>query len=62
MFVFPCTSADVEKVILSMANKRCGIDYILVNTYKILTENRIGVIAYEIHFLSVQGTLTDRFN
>ena len=61
MFVTPCSSFDVEKVILSMANKRCGLDNIPIKIYKFFVEKLSGVIAYVFNLSIEQGIFPDRF-
>ena len=46
MFVTPCSLADIEIVNLSIANKRCGLDNILVKIYKHFVHKIGSVIAF----------------
>ena len=55
MFVNPCSSVHVEKVILSMANKRCNLDNILVKIYKFLVEKLSGDFACVFNLSFEQG-------
>ena len=61
MFVTLCSLFDFKKVILSMANKRCGHDNIQVKIYKFLFEKVNGVIAYVFNLSTDQGIFPNRF-
>ena len=50
MSITSCSSVDVKKVILSMANKRCGLDNVPVKIYKFLVEKLRDVIAFVFNF------------
>ena len=61
MIVTQCSSVDVKKVILSMANKRCGLENITVKIETFLVEKLSGVIAYVFNLSIEQGIFPDRF-
>ena len=42
-----------------MGSKRCGLDIILVKTYKLLVEKLSGVIAYVFNLSNKQGIFPD---
>ena len=61
MCVTPCSSADVEKFNLSMANKGCGLDKVPVKIFKLLVEKLGCVIAYVFNLSTDQGIFPNRF-
>ena len=61
MFETPCSSADIEKVILSLANKRCGLDNVPVKICKFSVEKVGGLIANICSLTIDQGIFPDRF-
>ena len=59
MFVTSCSSAEVDKVFLSMANKRCGLGNITLKIYIFFIEKLSGVIAYVFKLSSEQAILRE---
>ena len=46
MFVAPCSSVDVKKLIFYRANKRCGLDEYPDKVEKVIIEKPIDMIAF----------------
>ena len=61
MFITPCSSVDVKKVIFSIDNKRCGLDNIPVKFYKFLVEQLSCVIVYVFNLSIEQGIFPNNF-
>ena len=62
MFVIPCSSVDDQKAILSMTNKRCGLDNIPVKIYIFIVKKVSGAIAFVFNLSIEQGIFPNRLN